>query len=478
MDRNVFGSLDAEADAISANFENCDLDIVGNNDLLVLLAADDKHWVLPPIALERWQTRKNTKDCIFSRISLWNFLSFLAQSVPARMRKYVVSTTALILLVFWPTMAQEVATPVRPPTPERVHTDFEATYLQQLSHIGRSLESQGLYVESLDGSVILADHQSKVAFNPASVIKIATSFAALDRLGAEYQFETAFEAGGEINRAKRTLDGDLILAATGDPALMTIDMNRLIQQVAKSGVSKVTGGLVVKGPFTYASYLTTPSAVTRVESLLRKQGIRVSKPTKRVSGYGHGIVLATHISQPLKKIVFDQNAHSNNITAERLGEAIGGPKAVSRFLVEGVGISENEVLINRTSGLDFNRITPQGTVQLLRHLVLWLNFNNLLPQDVLPVAGIDQGTLARRFTNIDYRGSVIGKTGTLPATDGGVSTLAGFVFTRDRGVLLFAIFNTHGNVSTFRRLQDVLIKDMIGESGGAELSASLRKASN
>jgi D-alanyl-D-alanine carboxypeptidase/D-alanyl-D-alanine-endopeptidase (penicillin-binding protein 4) len=151
---------------------------------------------------------------------------------------------------------------------------------------------------------------------------------------------------------------------------------------------------------------------------------------------------------------------------------------VTRFLIKDVGIPENEVSIKRTSGLENNRITPQGTVKLLRHLVLWLNFNNLLPQDVLPVAGVDVGTLRTRFTAIDYRGSVIGKTGTLPATDGGISTLAGFVFTRDRGVLLFAIFNTHGNVTTFRRLQDSLIKEMIEESGGAELSASWRKASN
>jgi hypothetical protein len=52
------------------------------------------------------------------------------------------------------------------------------------------------------------------------------------------------------------------------------------------------------------------------------------------------------------------------------------------------------------------------------------------------------------------------------------------VYTRDRGVLLFAIFNTKGNVNSFRKLQDNLIKDLIEESGGAELSASLHKSSN
>jgi D-alanyl-D-alanine carboxypeptidase/D-alanyl-D-alanine-endopeptidase (penicillin-binding protein 4) len=338
-------------------------------------------------------------------MSLWNFVAFLAQSVPARMRKYAVSTTALILLVFWPTMAQEVAMPVLPLTPERIQSDFEATYLQQLSSYGRDLGAQGLYVESLDGSVILADHQSKVAFNPASVIKIATSFAALDRLGAAYRFETAFEALGEIKKATRTLEGDLILASTGDPMLTTADVNRLIQGVKNSGVAKVTGSLVVTGPFTYAGYQTTFAAVSRLESQLKRMGVRISRPTKR--GSANGVVLGKpHVSDSLCEIIFKQNAHSDNRIAERLGEAIGGPRTVMQFLVTEVGIPEREIFIQRTSGLDDNRITPQGTVQLLRHLVLWLNFNNLLPQDVLPVAGVDYGTLARRFTNADYRGSV------------------------------------------------------------------------
>lgn len=375
-------------------------------------------------------------------------------------------------------MAQEFSTPAaQVALPERVHSDFEARYLQELSRRGRDLDSQGVYVESLDGSTVLADHQSNVAFNPASVIKIATSFAALDKLGANYRFETAFEAVGEIKRKTRTLEGDLVLASTGDPVLTTLEVNRLIQQVIRAGITRVSGSLVVTGPFTYASNLTTTSAIKRLETLLRRRGIRIAKGTRRASV--NGIVLGSpHVSDSLRDIVWEQNAHSVNQTAERLGEAIGGPTTVRDFLVHAVGIPESEVHISHTSGLAFNRITPRGTVQLLRHLVLWLNFNNLLPQDVLPVAGMDPGTLHARFTTLDYRGSVIGKTGTLPATDGGISTLAGFVYTRERGVLLFAIFNTKGNVNTFRRLQDGLIKDLIAESGGAELSVSLRRLSN
>jgi serine-type D-Ala-D-Ala carboxypeptidase/endopeptidase (penicillin-binding protein 4) len=391
------------------------------------------------------------------------------------MKKYLITTTSLILLLFWPIQAQEIAPP-QGSAVERLKSVSEERYLEELASLGRNTEAQGLYIESLDGTKILADHQSSVSFNPASVIKIATSFAALDKLGPDYRFETAFEADGTINKKTRTLDGDLVLQSAGDPELLTADVNKMIRQVVQAGVGKVTGSLVVTGPFTYAGYTSTAVAMKRMETLLKNQGIKFAKPAKRAAATG--TMLASHLSEPLSKIVQVQNWYSINQTADRLGEAIGGPKAVMDFLVRGVGIAPNDIWISHTSGLNYNRITPRATVQMLRHLVLWLNFKNMLPQDIMPVAGQDPGTLRGRFATVDYRGSVIGKTGTLPATDGGVSALAGLIYTHNRGVLLFAIFNTQGNVSTFRKLQDNLLKSLIAECGGAELSASLRRSDN
>jgi hypothetical protein len=60
-----------------------------------------------------------------------------------------------------------------------------------------------------------------------------------------------------------------------------------------------------------------------------------------------------------------------------------------------------------------------------------------------------------------------------------VSTLAGLAYTRNRGPVLFAIFNTRGNVNTYRKLQDELLKDLIVEFGGiAEINASSRRLNN
>src|SRR6185436_1207068 len=122
--------------------------------------------------------------------------------------------------------------------------------------------------------------------------------------------------------------------------------------------------------------------VRSLNLLMRKVGVRVMGGTKQ--GTPMGTEIAVHESMSLRDILFFQNAHSSNPTAERLGEAMGGPKAVEQFLIDQVGISKSDVQLTHTSGLDFNRITPRGTVQIFRELVYWLNLNNMQPQDILP----------------------------------------------------------------------------------------------
>ena len=102
--------------------------------------------------------------------------------------------------------------------PERITTTAETNYLTQLALKGFRLESQGL-ADRIAGRMhrSIADHQSDVAFNPASVIKLATSFTALQKFGPDFHFETAFYALETIDKKTRTLKGDLILQSTGDP---------------------------------------------------------------------------------------------------------------------------------------------------------------------------------------------------------------------------------------------------------------------
>lgn len=398
--------------------------------------------------------------------------------------RYAISTVSLMLFLLWPIQAQEIPSPVPPVevhnvSPERV-TTAESNYLSALSHRGLNPVSQGLMIESLDGSTIYADHQSDVAFNPASVIKLATSFTALQKFGPDFHFETAFYAAGVIDKKTRTLNGDLILLSTGDPVLSTLDVNKLVQDVIRSGITRVTGSMFVTGPFTYATYLNTADGTRHLKLVVSKLGLRVPTVVNRTLSITslQATKISSHTSASLRDILFHQNAHSVNNTAERVGEAVGGPTGVQNFLITTLGIPAAEVTVTHTSGLEYNRITPRGTIHLLQEMVSWLAKRDMNPQDIMPIAGIDAGTLQARFRSDDYRGAVVGKTGTLPATDGGVSALAGIIYTKLRGPILFAIFNSQGSVALYRQLQDSLVKELIVESGGPEVTTGMRRSAN
>jgi D-alanyl-D-alanine carboxypeptidase len=95
-----------------------------------------------------------------------------------------------------------------------------------------------------------------------------------------------------------------------------------------------------------------------------------------------------------------------------------------------------------------------------------LQKHGLSPAAIMPVAGIDPGTLEDRFTGMPWRGSVIAKTGTLLRTDGGASSLVGQMRAANGEVLLFVIMNQRGSVSRFRENQDYLVMLVQNTRGG------------
>jgi D-alanyl-D-alanine carboxypeptidase/D-alanyl-D-alanine-endopeptidase (penicillin-binding protein 4) len=375
--------------------------------------------------------------------------------------------TVLSTLVFWPgALADSTALMAGIPDPVEVETLALSDYLDLLARRGVDVNNQGIRIESLDGSLIFASHQSEETFNPASVIKVATTLAALERFGASHRFTTAFHIDGTVEEG--TLTGDLILSSDGDPVLGTAELNELAREVIRTGVRRVDGDLVISGPFTVGNLHRSEQVARYLVQQLRRLGIRT--PDAVVYGKTRGILVSEHVSDPLIEIVHEQNAVSDNPTADRLGEAIGGPEALEGYLIREIGIPPEHIRVSTTSGLRINRISARGTVRVLRQLARWLDDQGLYPEDVLPVAGIDRGTTRTRFTRRDYRGAVVAKTGTLTRTDGGVSALAGVLYTNDYGPLLFAILNSSGPVIQYREFQDDFIEDVIDEFGGRPLS--------
>jgi serine-type D-Ala-D-Ala carboxypeptidase/endopeptidase (penicillin-binding protein 4) len=174
-------------------------------------------------------------------------------------------------------------------------------------------------------------------------------------------------------------------------------------------------------------------------------------------------LLLIHQSRNLLDILKMQNDYSNNFMAEVVGEKIGGPKVIEKFLIEKVKLSPNQLEVVSASGLGENKMTPRATLELLRYFYSSINKNGKSFDQLLPAAGVDEGTLDERFTSTELQGSVIAKTGTLIRQK--ASALVGIAYTQEKGPLFFAILNKD-NVLHARRYQDEIITNLIYENGG------------
>lgn len=343
-------------------------------------------------------------------------------------------------------------------------------YINRLSAQGQNWRQHGIYIETLDGADPIAMLNETAEFNPASVIKLSTTLAALDRLGPDHRFRTEFRIDGNINQKTGELNGNLIIVAGGDPSFSLSDTKKAGERLRAHGIKRINGSLVVIGKF---SCNENSSTKTSANIFIRNAGIQFRRSPifeypDRYVPRGRSLFIVD--SDNLLNIVQYLNAHSVNSMAETIASHIGGPKEVKQFLIDNIGMSEDSLYISRASGLEVNRMTPHDTVRMLRAMINWLASRDLNPAMVMPIAGIDAGTLRGRFGDGKFAGSVIGKTGTLTSTDSGVAALAGIMYTRERGPLLFAIYDiaAGAKLPALRRSQDEFLRQIITECGGPD----------
>ena len=86
--------------------------------------------------------------------------------------------------------------------------------------------------------------------NPASVIKVATTLWALERLGPEHRFTTRFAVrGGAIDRKSGVLAGDLLVRGGGDPDFHLENAFLVARALNELGLREVQGGLLIDDSF-------------------------------------------------------------------------------------------------------------------------------------------------------------------------------------------------------------------------------------
>jgi PBP4 family serine-type D-alanyl-D-alanine carboxypeptidase len=231
----------------------------------------------------------------------------------------------------------------------------------------------------------------------------------------------------------------------------------------------ITGGL----PLGTESQVSTmamadPARFTLIafkEALVR-QGVRWRGQARLGPAPAGARTLASHASPPLSDITGEMLRESDNLIAETLllhvgARGRGGPgtweKGVSelRKFLEQAGWKPDSYRLSDGSGLSrYNAVSPGQLTRLLHHMPTQGGAYPALLIG-LPVGGVS-GTLKARLTAAGLRGRLRAKTGTMS----GVSSLAGYLDTRDGQTLVLAILANGfvGSPGKLRALQDGIVE--------------------
>ncbi|HEX9277947.1 MAG TPA: D-alanyl-D-alanine carboxypeptidase/D-alanyl-D-alanine-endopeptidase [Casimicrobiaceae bacterium] len=108
---------------------------------------------------------------------------------------------------------------------------------------GIPLSAVSAYVREAGGARPLVSHRPGKPMNPASTMKLVTTFAALELLGPDYRWKTEAFADGPL--VGSTLEGDLVLKGYGDPKITVEQFQALIAALRATGLSNISGDLVL-----------------------------------------------------------------------------------------------------------------------------------------------------------------------------------------------------------------------------------------
>ena len=111
-------------------------------------------------------------------------------------------------------------------------------------NIGRMPPNEvAFFVQDLNTGEVLAEHNADMPMNPASVMKLVTSYAALDTLGADFRWHTVWKSRAAVNNG--VLDGNLFWTGSGDPTMEQDDLIAMQQSLRQKGIRTIGGKIIL-----------------------------------------------------------------------------------------------------------------------------------------------------------------------------------------------------------------------------------------
>lgn len=121
--------------------------------------------------------------------------------------------------------------------------ELPAEVASALKKAGIPPQSVAVYVQAVDGGGPTISHNADKSMNPASVMKLVTTHAALDLLTPTYRWKTEVYRDGSLQNG--VLNGNLIIKGSGDPSFKAQEFWRLLMTLQQAGVQNINGNLVI-----------------------------------------------------------------------------------------------------------------------------------------------------------------------------------------------------------------------------------------
>ncbi|MGH8463137.1 MAG: D-alanyl-D-alanine carboxypeptidase/D-alanyl-D-alanine endopeptidase, partial [Pseudomonas sp.] len=130
-----------------------------------------------------------------------------------------------------------------PSQAEAINTTLPAKVQQALKTNKLQDSALSLVMLPLNGPGTPTVFNADVSVNPASTMKLVTTYAALELLGPTHQWKTEFYSDGPLRNG--TLQGNLYLKGGGDPKLNMEKLWLLMRDLRANGVQTISGDLVL-----------------------------------------------------------------------------------------------------------------------------------------------------------------------------------------------------------------------------------------
>ncbi len=121
--------------------------------------------------------------------------------------------------------------------------ELPATVADALKYAGIAQNNLAIYVQAVDTPSPILTHNSSKSHNPASVMKLVTTYAALDLLTPTYRWKTEIYRDGSVSNG--VLNGNLIIKGYGDPSFKAQDFWRLLMSLQQAGIKNISGDLII-----------------------------------------------------------------------------------------------------------------------------------------------------------------------------------------------------------------------------------------